>query len=273
MLSPWKRLARVAGLSMPAARAEDAPFDPRSFEVLARVAHEARQPLSAARAALELIRHSPDSARRERAYIVVDRQFVRLARLFDDLLQASRLRLGPNSLRVEQVDLRSLVVEMAESIRPQLTEKQQRLITHVPEHPVWMDGDPVRLQQVVSNLLVNGTRYTGLGGRVSVDLTHRPGDAVLTVGDTGRGISPDVLPHIFEPFMRGDGAPEHSLGLGLTIARQLVELHGGTICASSAGPGHGSQFVVTLPARASRHRMARVGELVAATAIITRWIS
>jgi signal transduction histidine kinase len=273
MLSPWKRLAQAVGLSGPAARGVEPPFDRRSVDVLARFAHEARQPLSAARAAFSLMRHSPDDGQRERASIVIDRQFVRLTRLFDDLLDASRMRLGKTSLRVEQVDLRRLVVEVAESIRPQLTEKHQLLVTHVPESPVWMDGDPERLEQVVSNLLVNGTRYTGPGGRVSVDLAHGPGDAVLTVGDTGRGISADVLPHIFEPFMRGDGAPEQGLGLGLTIARQLVELHGGTICASSAGPGHGSQFVVTLPARSSRHRMARVGETSAAAAMAARRVS
>jgi two-component system, sensor histidine kinase len=269
MLSPWKRLTRAAGLRGLAARAEEPSFDRKSVDVLARFAHEARQPLSAARAAFALMRLSLDDGQRERASVIIDRQFVRLARLFDDLLEAGRLRLGTTSLRVERVDLRRLVVETAESIRPQLTEKDQHLVTHVPEKPVWMDGDPVRLEQVISNLLVNGTRYTGPGGRVSVDLAHRPADAVLTVGDTGRGISADVLPHIFEPFMRGEGAPEQGLGLGLTIARQLVELHGGTICATSAGPNQGSEFVVTFPAPSSR-RMAPARPTSADTAMVAR---
>jgi signal transduction histidine kinase len=232
MSSPWK-------------------LDRTSIETLACFAHEARQPLSCARAAFELIRQLPDDARRERAYRVVDRQFVRLARLFDDLLEDSRLRLGKMTLRVEQIDLRGLVEDMAESVQPQVAEKHLRLATHLPEGPVWMEGDSVRLQQVVSNLLANGIRYTGPGGRVSVDLALRPADAVLTVSDTGRGINVDVLPHIFEPFTRGDDAPEEGLGVGLAIARQFVELHGGTICASSAGPGNGSEFVVTLPTRRS----------------------
>jgi len=260
MLSRWKRLAQAVGLIMPAARAEDPLFDRGSLEVLARVAHEARQPLSAARAAFEVIRHSPDDARRERAYRIVDRQFVRLARLFDDLLEASRLRLGRTTLHVEPVDLRGLVEEVVESVRPQVAEKHQRLVTRLPDDSVWMEGDPVRLQQVVSNLLINGIRYTGPGGRVSVDLVHDPRDAVLRVSDTGRGISADILPHIFEPFMRGDDAPEEGLGVGLTIARQFVELHGGTIYASSGGPGNGSEFVVTVPVLQSGLRRAQIGE-------------
>ena len=260
MLSRWKRLAQAVGLIMPAARAEDPLFDRGSLEVLARVAHEARQPLSAARAAFEVIRHSPDDARRERAYRIVDRQFGRLARLFDDLLEASRLRLGRTTLHVEPVDLRGLVEEVVESVRPQVAEKHQRLVTRLPDDSVWMEGDPVRLQQVVSNLLINGIRYTGPGGRVSVDLVHDPRDAVLRVSDTGRGISADILPHIFEPFMRGDDAPEEGLGVGLTIARQFVELHGGTIYASSGGPGNGSEFVVTVPVLQSGLRRAQIGE-------------
>jgi signal transduction histidine kinase len=143
---------------------------------------------------------------------------------------------------------------VAESVRPQMAEKRQRLAAKFPEDPVWIEGDPMRLQQVVSNLLLNGIRYTHPGGRLSVDLALRPGCAVLTVSDTGRGISAEVLPHIFEPFMRGEDAPEEGLGVGLAIARQFVELHGGTIFASSAGPGNGSEFVVSLPARPSRHR-------------------
>jgi signal transduction histidine kinase len=197
---------------------------------------------------------------------------VRLVRLFDDLLEASRLRLGTTSLRVERVDLRRLVVEVTESVRPQATGKRQCLAAHMPDDPAWMEGDPVRLQQVVSNLLVNGIRYTGAGGCVSVYLGHGQRTAVLTVSDTGRGISADALPRIFEPFTRGEGAPEQGLGVGLTIARQLVELHGGTISASSEGPGQGSQFVVTLPMQWSTHRRPSTAAAPAAAAP-ARWVS
>jgi signal transduction histidine kinase len=268
MLSPWKHFAQAVGLSAPDARAEDPLFDRRSIEVLARIAHEARQPLSAARAAFELIRRSPDNARRQRAYVVVDRQFARLTRLFDDLLDAGRLHIGNTTLCVESIDLRRLVEDATESVRPQVEDKRQRLAIQLPDDSLWMDADSVRLQQVVSNLLVNGIKYTDPGGQVSVALAHPPGDAVLTVSDTGRGIRPEVLPHIFEPFVRGDAASEPGLGVGLTIAQQLVELHGGTIRASSAGLGQGSQFVVTLPARSSTHRRMRLGEVAAALALI-----
>jgi signal transduction histidine kinase len=200
-----------------------------------------------------LIRHSSDAARRERACAVVDRQLVRLARLFDDLLETTRLRLGPPNVRVEQIDLCRLVEEVVEAIQPHASEKHQQFMTTLPEQPLWMDGDAARLQQVVSNLVDNAIKYTSPNGRVSVALAHSRGTAVLTVSDTGHGINPDVLPHIFEPFIRGDDAQGEGLGIGLAIARQLVELHGGTICASTPGVGRGSEFVVTLPVRASRH--------------------
>jgi signal transduction histidine kinase len=201
--------------------------------------------------------------------VILERQFVRLSRLFDDLLEASRAHLGKTALRVEQLDLRGLVEEVSESVRPQVAEKHQRLVTHLPDKAVWIEGDPMRLQQVVSNLLVNGVKYTDPGGRVSIALALRPEDVVLTVCDTGRGISAEVLPHIFEPFTRGDGASEEGLGVGLAIARQLVELHGRTICASSAGNGAGSEFVVTLPARPSRYPYAPRGGQATTTLVST----
>jgi signal transduction histidine kinase len=184
----------------------------------------------------------------------MNRQLVRLARLFDDLLEASRLGQGQTILHVEQIDLQRLVAEVVEAVRPFVVEKHQRLAMQLPEEPVWMAGDPMRLQQVTSNLLVNGIKYTDPDGRVSVALAVGAADVVLTVSDTGRGIGAETLPHIFEPFRRGDDAPGEGLGVGLAIARQLVELHGGTICASSAGLGYGSEFVVTLPTRPSEHR-------------------
>src|SRR5262249_23904523 len=188
--------------------------------------------------------------------------------LFDDLLEESRLQLGRTTLRVEKVDFRSVVAEITDSIRPQAVAKYQDLVTLLPENPVWIDGDPVRLQQVVSNLLVNAIRYTDRGGQVSVHLSYSPGGAVLTVSDNGRGIRPDVLPHIFEPFMRGDDGSEQGLGIGLAIARQLVELHGGTIYASSTGLGNGSEFVVALPAHPSKRCGALINRGATATSSV-----
>jgi signal transduction histidine kinase len=247
MFSSWRRLRRAFVVAAPSPQAEKPRVDLESTELLARVAHEARQPLSAARYAFQIVRSCPDGERRQRASAVLDRQFVRLARLVDDLLDASSLRLGKTTLHVERLDLRGIVEDVAESIRPQVAEKQQRFDTHLPENPVWVDADSARLEQVVSNLLVNGVRYTDPGGRLWLDVAKGPTDAVLTVGDTGRGIAADLLPHIFEPYTTGDAGSGHGLGVGLAIALQLVELHGGTIRASSAGLGSGSEFVVTLP--------------------------
>jgi signal transduction histidine kinase len=244
MWTPWKRFVETIGFATPA-RADDRLPDRRTAELLARVAHEARQPLSAARAAFEVIRHASDAAGRDRACAVIDRQLVRLARLFDDLLETN---FGEAHLRVEQIDLRRVVEEVVEAIEPHVSEKHQHFTASLPEQPLWMDGDAMRLQQVVSNLVVNAIKYTSPNGCVSVALERGRGTAVLRVSDTGRGISPHVLPRIFDPFIRGDDPQAEGLGIGLAIARQLVELHGGAICASSAGLGCGSEFVVTLPA-------------------------
>lgn len=223
--------------------------DQKSAEMLAYFAHEVQQPLSAARAASELLRRSADDKQRERALVVLDRQLGQLARLFDDLLEASRLHMAGTSLHLDVIDLRALAQEVVESIRPQTLDKHLRLATSWPDCPVWLQGDSARLQQVLSNLLVNAVKYTGDGGRVSIALSHVRGQATLTVSDTGLGIRGELLQQIFDPFTRGVTGSEEGLGVGLAVARKLVELHGGTIGAFSEGPGSGSAFVVTLPAR------------------------
>jgi signal transduction histidine kinase len=206
-----------------------------------------RQPLSAAVAAFQIIRTSSDRARRERACDVLDRQFVRLSRLFDDLFEMSRSGLGMTSLRLEKIDLCRVVEEIAEAMRPQVAEKHQHLDLHIPGDPIWVDADSGRLEQVVSNVVANGVRYTDPGGQLRIELTPGSEQAVLTISDTGRGIPADLLPHVFEPFLKGDTASKHGLGVGLAVARHLVELHGGSIRASSAGRGKGSEFIVVLP--------------------------
>jgi signal transduction histidine kinase len=217
--------------------------------MLARVTHEMRQPLGAARSALQVIRIASDDDRRERALTVLDRQLAQISRLFDDLLEATRLRMELTVLHFERLDLRGVVEQTADAIRPQVVEKRQRLETRVPADPVWVDADWIRLQQALSNLLINGVRYTDVGGRLGVNLFADSGRAVVTVSDTGRGIPADLLPHVFEPFTTVGAVAERGLGVGLSVARELVELHGGTIRASSPGLGGGSQFVVTLPMR------------------------
>ena len=215
-------------------------------DVLARVAHEMLQPLAAAMSALRLLRECPDEPIGQRAGVMLEQQFQRLSRFIDNLLEASRLRYGTTTLRVERVDVRGLVDERVEAVRSKASIKRQRLETRLPPEPLWVDADATRLQEVVSNLLVNAVAYTGEGGSVSVTVTHGSGEVVVAVRDTGRGIPADLLPYVFEMFAKGHGAPNH-MGLGLAIAKHLVELHGGTIRAASRGPGHGSKFVVRLP--------------------------
>jgi signal transduction histidine kinase len=245
-----KRPLRIQADDAPRTHLEERRQDRKCAEVLAQVAHEVRQPLAAAWAALHVLQKSQDEGQRKHAHIVLDKQFVRMTRLVDDVLDASRLHLGKTILRLERLDLRFLVEEVAESLRSQVGEKQQQLDMHVPPDPVLVDADSSRLQQVVSNLLVNGVKYTGSGGRLWIDVTRERGDAVVTVGDTGCGIAPELLQRIFDPFIKGDVTSQEGLGVGLAIAQQLVALHSGTIRASSPGPGMGSEFVVTLPTQA-----------------------
>jgi signal transduction histidine kinase len=248
MLPPSKQLAVVH----PAINAEErAIIEGPAADVLARVAHEMRQPLAAATSALQLLQECPDDLVRERARVVLDRQFQRLNRFIDDLLDASRRRSGTTILHIDRVDVRGLVEELVQALGPQATAKRQRLETRLPSEPAWIDGDATRLQEVVSNLLANAVSYTGEGGLVSVTVIRGAGEVVVAVRDTGCGIPADQLPRLFEMFSRGRGAPNHA-GLGLAIARDLVELHGGSIRAASRGPGRGSKFVVRLPETAHR---------------------
>ena len=248
MLPPSKQFAVVhTATNAP----ESAIIEGPAADVLVRVAHEMRQPLAAATSALQLLEECPDNRVRQRARVVLERQFQRLSRFIDDLLEASRLRSGTTILHIDRVDVRGLVEELVEAVGPQATAKRQRLETRLPPEPIWIDADATRLQEVVSNLLTNAVSYTGEDGLVSVTVIRGSGEVVVAVRDTGCGIPADQLPHLFEMFSKGHGAPDHT-GLGLVIAKDLVELHGGSIRAASRGPGRGSKFVVRLPETAHR---------------------
>jgi signal transduction histidine kinase len=244
MLPPSRQLALVP----PAANRAmtGAPLERPAADVLARVAHEMVQPLAAAVSALQLLRECPDEPIGQRAGVMVEEQFQRLSRFINDLIEASRLQSGTTTLRVERVDIRGLVDERADAVRSEASIKRQRLDTRLPPEPLWVDADATRLQTVVSTLLVNAVAYAGEGGSVSVTVTHGSGEVVVAVRDSGRGIPADLLPYVFDMFAKGRDAPDQ-MGLGLAMAKHLVELHGGTIRAASRGPGHGSKFVVRLP--------------------------
>src|SRR5262249_29091155 len=168
-----------------------------------------------------------------------------------DLLDVSRITRGKIELRKEVVDLTSVVERTVQAIRPLIEDRQQELTMDLPAEPVRLGADPTRLEQVLANLLNNAAKYTDHGGHVWLSARREGGELVLRVRDTGVGIAPDMLSRIFEPFMQADRGLHPSqggLGIGLTLVRKLVEMHGGSVTAHSDGPGKGSEFVVRLPA-------------------------
>ncbi|HET7434351.1 MAG TPA: ATP-binding protein [Thermoanaerobaculia bacterium] len=172
------------------------------------------------------------------------------ARLIDDLLDVSRIVTGKLTLDVRRFDLAAVIREAMEAVSAAAAERSLQLSAAIGEEPVWMTGDAMRMQQVASNLLSNAVKFTNAGGRVHVTLRERDETIELSVRDTGIGISPDFLPHVFERFRQGDDGPSRrygGLGLGLSIVRHIVELHGGTVEAMSEGAGRGAEFRVRLP--------------------------
>lgn len=220
-----------------------AEADRRKDEFMAMLAHELRNPLTPLVAGLELLRQrpltDPVSARVRDA---MDRQVVQLCRLVDDLLDVSRITAGKIELRHEWVDLRAVVKEAVHSANG----NGRRVEVELPDRPLGVRGDPVRLAQIVQNLLHNACRYTGEDGRIAITAEHGDDEVVLEVADDGRGISPMILERIFDMFVQE--GPGEGLGIGLTLVERLVSLHGGRIAAESPGPGGGSVFTVRLPA-------------------------
>jgi len=230
-----------------AAEAENRAKD----EFLAMLAHELRNPLMAISIAMQTIRGGAerDPAARE-ARDAVERQVKHLARLLDDLLEVSRLTRGKIELRKGTVTLQTVVAEALESTRGFIDTRRHVVSVSLPEEPFWFEADPTRITQVVANLLNNAAKYTPPGGEISVKGYGERGEVVLRVRDTGMGLSPEMLLRVFDLFAQADRSLAHSeggLGVGLTLARTLIELHGGKITAHSEGPGRGSEFVVRLP--------------------------
>ena len=214
---------------------------------LGTLAHELRQPLAAALAAERLLAvGGPNTA--ERARGVLTRQLTHLAQLVDNLLDYSRLAMPAAGGAHARVDLREIVGSAVETVEPTAVERSQ-LLSFAPGEPVSVLGDATRLRQAIVNLVQNAARYTGPHGRIDVVVERRGADAIVKVRDTGEGIPPDRLEHIFEPFVRLSGTGP-GLGIGLPLVRRVAELHGGGISASSDGEGHGSVFTFRLPALA-----------------------
>jgi PAS domain S-box-containing protein len=225
--------------------------DRKKDEFLATLAHELRNPLAPLRNGLQIMRLLPrNPAALEQAWGMMDRQLTQLVRLVDDLLDVSRITRGKLNLRREGVDVRAVIAAAVETSRPAIEQAGHELTVKVPEEAVLVDGDATRLAQVVANLLNNSAKYTHRGGHICLTAERTNGSVVLSVKDNGIGIPPTMLGRVFEMFIQVDRTLEKTtggLGIGLSLVKGLVEMHGGTIEARSEGEGKGSEFVVTLP--------------------------
>lgn len=220
-------------------------------DFLATLSHELRTPLNAILGYARMLKSGMVSGDRlPRAFDILYRNATSLSQIVEDVLDVSRIVSGKIQLKMQRVELPPLVALAVETVQPAAEAKGVRVLTMVDPRPATVVGDPDRLQQVLWNLLTNAVKFTPGGGRVDVTVERNDGQAEITVKDTGIGIAPEFLPHLFERFRQGDSrfAREFGgLGLGLAIARHLVEMHGGTISASSEGPGTGAAFRVSLP--------------------------
>lgn len=216
-------------------------------EFMAMLAHELRNPLSAISAAVQVLEASNGrDAPALRARSIIGRQVHHLARLVDDLLDVGRVVTGKISLERRPIDFADLVHRAVAACGERQNDQRLEIIAQ----PVWIEGDLVRMEQIVNNIVGNAVKYTPNGGLIRVRVTVEGGDALLRVEDNGYGIAPELLPRVFDLFVQGERTLDRAqggLGIGLTLVRRLVELHGGTVSASSDGPGRGSTFTVRLP--------------------------
>ena len=224
--------------------------DRRKDVFLATLAHELRNPLAPIRNGLEVIKLAGANGTVEQARAMMDRQLTQLVRLVDDLLDVSRVTSGKLELRKGRVELRAVIDAAVETSQPCIEQAGHELVVVVPDEPIFVDGDAARLAQVVSNLLNNSAKYTHRGGHVRLTVGREDGTAVVSVKDDGIGIPPAMLGRVFEMFTQVDRTLEKTtggLGIGLSLVKGLMEMHGGTIEAKSDGEGMGSEFVVRLP--------------------------
>ncbi len=248
--------------------------DRRKDEFLATLAHELRNPLAPIRTGLDIMRiNASDQVACERARSIMERQLKQMVRLVDDLLDVSRINTGKLTIRREQLMLQDVVNDALELARPFIAAQGHTLHVQVPEQAVYLVGDATRLAQVISNLLHNAAKYTARGGSISLAAQLGQGQVELQVRDDGIGIAPELLHDIFEMFIQADSSLERStagLGVGLSLARKLVELHGGSIRAESGGQGQGSTFTVTLPLLADASVASPAAEALPANARLHR---
>jgi PAS domain S-box-containing protein len=230
--------------------------DRRKNEFLAILAHELRNPLAPIRQSVVIAQNSRASEeQRQRAFEIIERQVAHMARLLEDLLEASRISHGRLDLRREPTKLGTALLTAIETARPLIEARSHALTVDAPEEAIWLDADPIRLAQIFTNLLTNAAKYTDPHGRIRLHVRTDGELATISVRDNGVGIGPELLPRVFDMFSQAEPALERTqggLGIGLALARGLVALHGGSIEARSEGLHGGSEFIVTLPILGTR---------------------
>ena len=225
--------------------------DRRKDEFIATLAHELRNPLAPLRNSVYLIKHAADNPQRvEQARAMMERQLTHMVRLIDDLLDVSRVSRGALELRLERVDLNTALRQAVETMQPIIDAAGQQLTLSVPDEPVWLQADTVRLTQAFGNLLNNASKYNAPQGGIWLTARREGDEVAVSVRDSGIGIPPGMQSRIFEMFAQVRHSQEHSqggLGIGLTLTRRLIEMHGGSVQVHSEGGGRGSEFIVRLP--------------------------
>ncbi len=230
---------------------ELAAADHYKDEFLAMLAHELRGPLAPITNALEILRLEPSpSSTGRQARAILERQVTHMTRLIDDLLDVARISKGKIALRKERTDLTAILERAVEASRPYIEARQHTLVVNRPDSPTWLTADPARLEQALNNLLTNSAKYTLPGGRIWLTAQRSGNRAIVSVRDTGIGIAPGLLANVFDLFVQGERTPDRSqggLGIGLTLVKNIVEMHGGCVRALSAGSGQGAELVFELP--------------------------
>jgi signal transduction histidine kinase len=222
-------------------------------EFITVFSHELRNSLGAIRGATDILRMETSAAPAAvKARALIERQVAQMTRLVEDLLDVSRVRSGHLRLRCERIDLCAVAAHAAQTVEFTMQQRDHRMTTAFPGAPVWVQADPTRLEQILVNLLFNAAKYTEAGGKVELSVEREGDEATVRIRDTGIGIAPDVLPHVFDLFVQANPSSQRAdagLGIGLALVRSLVECHGGRVTAASAGLRHGSEFTVRLPIR------------------------
>jgi PAS domain S-box-containing protein len=230
---------------------ELAAADRYKDEFLAMLAHELRGPLAPIANALEILRlESSHSTTARQARAILERQVAHMTRLIEDLLDVARISKGKIALRKERTDLNDILERAVEASRPFIEARQHTLVVNRPDRPIWLTADAARLEQALNNLLTNSAKYTLPGGRIWLTAQRSGNRANVSVRDNGIGIAPGLLANVFELFVQGERTPDRAqggLGIGLTLVKSIVEMHGGGVRALSAGVGHGAEFVLELP--------------------------